>query len=45
MISKDTGVFNMQYVYAEIIILMIVSVIINEIMGAAERYLLRWQRA
>jgi NitT/TauT family transport system permease protein len=45
LIARDSGVFNMQYVYAEIFVLMIVGVVINLAMTAVERRLLRWQRA
>ncbi|WP_040768182.1 ABC transporter permease [Tsukamurella sp. 1534] len=43
LISKYSSLFQMEAVYAMLILLAVVAVLLNQIMLAAERWLLRWQ--
>jgi NitT/TauT family transport system permease protein len=43
LIAYDSSVFQMDGVYGILVLLAVIAVVLNQLMGLAERWLLRWQ--
>ena len=43
LIAYDSSVFQMEGVYGILVLLAVIAVVLNQLMGVAERWLLRWQ--
>jgi NitT/TauT family transport system permease protein len=43
LIAYDSSVFQMDGVYAILVLLAVIAVVLNQLMGLVERWLLRWQ--
>jgi NitT/TauT family transport system permease protein len=43
LIAYDSSVFQMNGVYGILVLLAVIAVVLNQLMGLAERWLLRWQ--